>query len=487
MVIRSHEHNFCQDQQIKESIFTDMKALEITGEEILAQGIKQSPAVGILIKLAGHNFREDQREQFLQKLRDVVADPAGFLEDKKWSKIAREFIVEEEPYIALQPDLAFQSFGDEFIEEGARLQMSVAMQLPVSVAGALMPDAHHGYGLPIGGVLAVRDAVIPYGVGVDIGCRMSLSIYDIKEDDFDRHQAKFKRELIAHTAFGAGNGFSGSAKADHPVLTDPKFEATSLTRSLRDKAWSQLGSSGSGNHFVEFGILSLQEADAELRLEAGRYLALLSHSGSRGLGATIANHYTKLAKSQCLLPPEAAHLAWFEMDSAAGQEYWHAMNLAGEYAAANHDIIHQKISAAIGATPLARVENHHNFAWKEIYKGEELIVHRKGATPAGKGVAGIIPGSMTAPGYLVRGLGNPSSIQSASHGAGRKMSRSRARKEFNQRDLQEELKRNGVTLIGGGIDEAPGAYKNIRDVMSAQKDLVEIIASFSPKLVIMDR
>lgn len=380
---------------------------------------------------------------------------------------------------------AYIRYGDEYIEDGAKAQMDIAMKLPVTVAGALMPDAHQGYGLPIGGVLATRNAIIPYGVGVDIGCRMALSIFDIPENHFYGNESSYKRELIAHTKFGAGHGFHGQYKSDHSVIDSDDFNATPLLKKLKDKAYSQLGSSGGGNHFVEWGIIEFEDKDEVLNIEKGKYLALLTHSGSRGLGATLAGHYTKLAKELCLLPPEAANLAYLDMNSEAGQEYWLAMNLAGDYASACHEVIHNKLIKAIGGTVLARVENHHNFAWKELYNGEEVIVHRKGATPAGKGVMGIIPGSMTAPGFLVRGRGVEASINSASHGAGRKMSRSKAFKNITKDEMRAILKDHNVTLIGAGLDEAPMAYKDISLVMAAQKELVDVVARFTPKIVRM--
>lgn len=379
----------------------------------------------------------------------------------------------------------FKIFGADHIEEGALQQMKTAMKLPVSIAGALMPDAHQGYGLPIGGVLATKNAIIPYGVGVDIGCRMALSVYDIDELFFNDNQAKFKRELIAQSNFGAGNGFRGQYKSDHEVLENKLFHENELLRNLKDKAWTQLGSSGGGNHFVEFGILDFTERDEVLNIEKGKYVALLTHSGSRGFGATIAGHYTQLAKKVCKLPQEAKNLAYFDLNSTEGQEYWLAMNLAGDYASACHEIIHQKMAKALGATILASVENHHNFAWKEQWNGEEVIVHRKGATPASKDVMGIIPGSMTAPGFLVRGKGDSNAIQSASHGAGRQLSRTQAKKQLKKSDLKTILKDHNVTLIGAGLDEAPMAYKDIHQVMEAQKDLVDVVATFTPKMVRM--
>src|SRR5690606_23987589 len=255
---------------------------------------------------------------------------------------------------------------------------------------------------------------------------------------------------------------------------------------LKDKAFSQLGSSGGGNHFVEFGITAIIDESNEFGLAPGKYLALLSHSGSRGLGATIASHYTKLAMKLTQLPREAKHLAWLDLDSEAGQEYWQAMNLAGNYASACHHQIHDRMAEALRTTPIAMVENHHNFAWKEKdAEGNEIIVHRKGATPAGKGVLGIIAGSMTAPGFIVRGKGDPDSINSASHGAGRAMSRTQAKKSLDPKLVATHLKEAGVELIGSGLDEAPMAYKDINIVMGAQHDLVEVIGTFLPKVVRM--
>jgi tRNA-splicing ligase RtcB len=174
------------------------------------------------------------------------------------------------------------------------------------------------------------------------------------------------------------------------------------------------------------------------------------------------------------------------METEAGQEYWAAMNLMGRFASANHEIIHKNVTKLAGAQSLATIENHHNFAWKEKdVDGNQIIVHRKGATPAGEGVLGIIPGSMTAPGFIVRGKGNHESINSASHGAGRQMSRSRAKSSIKRSDMNDLLGKVGVEVIGSGLDEAPQAYKDIHQVMEHQKDLVDVIGKFQPKLVRM--
>lgn len=461
----------------------------INGSDLIALGYSQGAIIGIALKM---NKKRNglTKDQMLDHYKKVLETPEDYIDDTLFGKLAVALIekANEKPedFIALNPQpKAFSSYGLDHIEEGAIQQMKVAMQLPVTAAGALMPDAHQGYGLPIGGVLATRNAIIPYGVGVDIGCRMALSVYDIPEDFYYQNEDKFKRELIAHSKFGAGHGFHGQYKSDHAVLESPDFETNSFIKNLKDKAWSQLGSSGGGNHFVEFGILEFESDDAILNIPKGRYVALLTHSGSRGFGATVAGHYTKIAKEVCRLPEAARNLAYLDMNSELGQEYWIAMNLAGDYASACHEIIHEKMQQALGALVLAKVENHHNFAWKEIWNGEEVIVHRKGATPAGKGVMGIIPGSMTAPGFLVRGKGEENAINSASHGAGRQMSRTKAIKTITKNEMQDILKHHGVTLIGAGLDEAPMAYKDINQVMAAQQELVDVVAKFTPKMVRM--
>ena len=265
---------------------------------------------------------------------------------------------------------------------------------------------------------------------------------------------------------------------------DADWSVSPVTAQKKEKAWKQLGSSGSGNHFVEFGTLTLDAPD--LGLEAGTYLALLSHSGSRGTGAAVCEHYSRRAKElHPELPRELVNLAWLDLDSEDGAEYWAAMNLMGEYAAANHACIHRAIAEHLGTEVLLDIENHHNFAWKENHGGEELIVHRKGATPAGAGVLGVIPGTMATPGYVVRGRGVAASLLSASHGAGRQMSRTAAKKKFNWKAAQRFLDERGVTLMSAGLDEVPMAYKDIETVMAAQQDLVETVARFDPKIVKM--
>jgi tRNA-splicing ligase RtcB len=385
--------------------------------------------------------------------------------------------------IRAQP-VKWRQWGEDLDAE-AVLQMEKACLLPVSVAGALMPDAHLGYGLPIGGVLATDNAVIPYAVGVDIACRMKMTVLDLPLRDLEQKQDRLARAIEVETRFGVGSTFKD--RRQHDVL-DADWTVSPVTKQNKDRAWAQLGTSGSGNHFVEFGVFTAHERIHDL--EPGTFVALLSHSGSRGTGAAVCDFYSKLAFQQFPdLPRELKRLAWLSLDSAEGQEYWAAMELMGRYAAANHALIHRHIAANLGAQVLLDLENHHNFAWKErhVIDGveREVIVHRKGATPAGDGVLGIIPGSMASPGFVVRGRGDAASLNSAAHGAGRAMSRKAANDKFNWKEVSRFLKQQGVTLISAGLDEVPMAYKNIHEVMAAQRDLVNIVGQFDPKLVKM--
>jgi len=398
---------------------------------------------------------------------------------------AGKFIKQPRNVQQLKEELAdFPVFGAEHIEVGALAQMKTAIRLPVSVAGALMPDAHQGYGLPIGGVLATQpDTIIPYAVGVDIACRMCLSIFDLPAHWIDREKPKLQKLLMKHTHFGMG--CTTNVHLDTSLFDRPEWNSIKTVRNLKDKAYAQLGTSGTGNHFVEWGELTIAE-NAFSEIPAGNYLALLSHSGSRGFGGNVANTYSGIAMQKTKLPKEARHLAWLDLNTEEGQEYWIAMNLAGDYASANHHEIHNKIARALGQFPELRIENHHNFAWKEkLADGTDVMVHRKGATPAGQGVLGIIPGSMSTPGFVVRGKGEATSINSASHGAGRLMSRSAAFKTINKDEVAQNLLDKRITLIGSGLDEAPMVYKDIHEVMAAQTDLVEVIASFQPRIVRM--
>ena len=453
----------------------------------MAIGFPESKALGAALRaVSKHYHQNEKRDIVLKDLKMVLKDPAAYLEDEVFGEVANELIpkVDLTKKTLNEYPVSVKSYGDGMIEEGAIKQMDAAARLPISVRGALMPDGHAGYGLPIGGVLATEGAIIPFGVGVDIGCRMALTIYDMPDNYIARHATNLQNLLKKETKFGMREVHE--RPSDHEIFSREEFSTIGLLKNLKDKAYAQLGSSGGGNHFVEFGDVEITVDDSPFGVPRGKYVGILTHSGSRGIGANVANHYTKLAMQNCVLPPEAKYLAWLDLNTEEGQEYWLAMNLCGDYASACHHDIHKRLSRAIGEKPLAIIENHHNFAWKEVHDGRELIVHRKGATPAGKGVLGIIPGSMASHAFIVQGKGASESLNSASHGAGRLMSRTQANNTIKKKDVKELLKEKGVLLTGGGTDEAPMAYKDIHTVMGRQAELIDVLGTFFPRVVRMD-
>jgi tRNA-splicing ligase RtcB (3'-phosphate/5'-hydroxy nucleic acid ligase) len=458
---------------------------KVRGGDIRAAGVPDGPAMGVALGLIPRAVKELGRDEALERLADVARAPEASTQDPYFGAVAerlaadareaaRRFVEREAPapYVNYCADA----------EQGALDQMRNSLRLPSARRGALMPDAHRGYGLPIGGVLETEGTVIPYAVGVDIACRMKLSVLDVEPEALDAHKGALEDALLKQTQFGTGAKLR--RRADHGAMEDDRWGLTPLATRLREKAADQLGTSGSGNHFVEFGLLTLPEPD--LGLPAGEYVALLSHSGSRGSGAQIAAHYSKLARElRPELPKELSYLSWLDLDHDSGREYLALMQLMGEYASACHAVIHERVTGHLKAQVLAGVENHHNYAWLSERDGRQVVVHRKGATPAGLGELGVIPGSMAAPGFVVRGKGAPDSIESASHGAGRRMSRTAATQQFTWKMVQPVLAERGVRVLSAGIDENPFAYKDIEAVMAAQTDLVDVVGRFDPRIVRM--
>ncbi|MBC5773080.1 RtcB family protein [Pontibacter sp. KCTC 32443] len=471
---------------MKKTKKSKQKSDKLASKDLMALGFPTGKPTGTALNIIHTYFTELPKLHQIELLQDVLAAPEQYQMHTTLAPLAQAILSrkESEPIALKTEKQKYAIYGAEGIEQGALDQMNIAMRLPVTQGGALMPDAHQGYGLPVGGVLATHNAVIPYGVGVDIGCRMSMSIFDIHTGFIDKNREKLIKMLTDSTRFG---NTSFKRPMDHEIMSRPEFNEIPVVRELKERAYLQLGTSGGGNHFVEFGTVEIHDSANEFELPAGKYLAILSHSGSRRLGANIAGYYTKVAMDACPLPQEAKHLAWLDLDTEAGQEYWLAMNLAGDYASACHHQIHERLAAQLGEAPILRIENHHNFAWKEKNEfGKEVIVHRKGATPAGKDVLGIIPGTMATPGFIVRGKGETAAINSASHGAGRVMSRTQAIKTFSPQEMRKHLQKAGVDLVGAGLDEAPMAYKDIYKVMDYQRDLVEVIGTFQPKIVRMN-
>ncbi len=366
------------------------------------------------------------------------------------------------------------------VEEPALQQLRNVTTLPWIHGLAVMPDVHYGKGATVGSVIALRDAVSPAAVGVDIGCgmsavRTSLTASDLPDDlgplrrriegavpvGFDLHKTPVNPAKVP--GVGGWEPFWARFSELHPSV-----------HKLLDRARRQLGSLGGGNHFIE---VCLEQGGAD----AGRVWLML-HSGSRGIGNELAKRHIDIAKS---LPHNAdlpdPDLSVFVAGTPEMEAYRHDLYWAQEYAARNRATMLALVQRALAETvPGVRFEKpiscHHNYVAEERYDGVDVMVTRKGAIRAGKGDLGIIPGSMGTGSYIVRGLGNKASFESASHGAGRRMSRTKARKQFSAADLAEQTRGVECRKDAGVVDEIPAAYKDIDSVIEAQTDLVEVVA-----------
>lgn len=414
----------------------------------------------------------------------------GVAPDKAIKQIRAEFKETEKKLKYADEPRPISVYGElgKDIDIEAYEQLEQACRLPVAVSGALLPDAHLGYALPVGGVAALENAVSPAFVGFDIACRMKMSILDITVEDFEQRRDEFAAHLDAVTSFGLGSDFA-DGKRDHPVMEDSRWSEIKRARQLKDKAARQLGSSGSGNHFADLMTGTVNKEKAWLPFKKGdSFVALLTHSGSRGTGHKLATHYKDIAEeyTQRVSRGISKNYAWLDLDSEAGQEYWHAMQLMGKYASANHELIHHHFARYSGLELIDSYENHHNFAWEKEVNGEKWIIHRKGATPAEEGVAGIIPGSMGTASYLVEGMAGKESLWSSSHGAGRISSRTQAKKNHDAEAYNRFVKEKDILTIGVAKDETYQCYKDINRIIDLQKDkLVEVVATLMPRVVVM--
>jgi tRNA-splicing ligase RtcB len=359
----------------------------------------------------------------------------------------------------------------EDIEEGAMRQARNLANLPFAFKWiAVMPDAHEGFGMPIGGVLAAVDTIVPNAVGVDIGCGMLAArtdLVDIPENDL--------REILAGVRVQVPVGFEHHKTAQPWQGFDRAPDLPIIQQELAS-ARRQLGTLGGGNHFIEF-----QKGD-------DGHFWIMIHSGSRNFGLKTANYYHKAAQALCNrkgfdLPDR--DLAYLPMDSREGEEYFTAMNYCCDFARANRALMMERVGEVVASVTGARIMEtiniHHNYAARETHYNRQVLVHRKGATRASLDTVGIIPGSMGTKSYIVKGLGNPESFESCSHGAGRKMGRKQAIRSL---DLEAEQKKMRGILHGlrsrNALDEAPGAYKDIDEVMRLQRDLVAITVTLTP-------
>jgi tRNA-splicing ligase RtcB len=363
-------------------------------------------------------------------------------------------------------------------EDGAIEQAGNAASLPFLFKYvALMPDTHEGYGVPIGAVLALKNAVIPNAVGVDIGCGMLASKMDIEGIDTD-----MLKLIIGDIRDGVPVGFNHQ-KEKVNIEFMPSPADLEIVGQQFESSQYQLGTLGGGNHFIE-----IQKGD-------DGHVWFMVHSGSRNVGLKVANWYNKLAQSLNIRwlseVAKEKDLAFLPLGTTEARNYIAEMNWCLAFAQANRDLMANVISRSfhsrIGASVLEQINIHHNYAIFENHFGENVIVHRKGATSAKAGQLGIIPGSQGTASYITIGLGNPESFMSSSHGAGRKMGRNAAIKNLNLEEEQEKLNNQGILHSIRGqkdLDEAAGAYKNIDIVMDEQKDLVTIRTKLQPLAVI---
>jgi tRNA-splicing ligase RtcB (3'-phosphate/5'-hydroxy nucleic acid ligase) len=376
-----------------------------------------------------------------------------------------------------------------------------------AVDAALMADGHVGYVMPIGGVAAYHDQVSVVGVGFDIACgnaaiRTDLTLESLGRtpDEVQRTLTQLADGIAATVSFGMGRrNRADDAPVDHPLFDEPAWDAVpeKYRKGLKVKARQQLGTVGSGNHYVDVF------ADETGALWVG------VHFGSRGFGHTVASGFLALGQGRAWGERAPEREVLLDLEQPTGHDYWHLMNLAGQYAYAGREWVARKVVSLLGGTEQELVHNHHNFAWKEVHGGEEVVVIRKGATPAFPGQRGFIGGSMGDDAVIVRGTAPDaatSEVQEAQrealystvHGAGRVMSRTQAAGKRNRRSgrvlspglvspemMDAWVKEKGVILRGGGLDESPHAYRRLPSVLAAQEGTIEVEHVLKPLIVVM--
>ncbi|MFW6074136.1 MAG: RtcB family protein [Chloroflexota bacterium] len=389
-----------------------------------------------------------------------------------------------------QPDIIF---GDHDAKTIQQLR-DVASR---AERAALMADGHLGYIMPIGGVAAFKEEVSVTGVGFDIACGNAAIRTNLQRDDLPNLR-KLADEIHETLSFGLGRkNLDDDAPVDHPLFNSPAWDALprNVQGSLKEKARTQLGTIGSGNHFVD--IFS----DDQGRIWVG------VHFGSRGFGHTVASGFLALAQGKEWGKRVPEREALLSLESDLGRRYWALMELAGEYAYAGREWVARRVVRLMGAEELELVHNHHNFAWRETHDGEEYIVVRKGATPAWPGQRSFIGGSMGDDSYIVQGAVDPPpdvedmqrrAMFSTVHGAGRVMSRTKAAGKRRWKTgevikpgvvspemMHKWLEERGVILRGGGLDESPHAYRRLDEVLKLQGGTVEILHRLQPLIVVM--
>jgi len=348
---------------------------------------------------------------------------------------------------------------------------------------AIMPDAHQGYGMPIGGVMATKDVIIPNAVGVDIGCGMCAVKTSLTEID-----TKILKKILGEIRKVIPVGFNKHKKAQDISLMPNLPDVAQIVWQEKENALKSLGTLGGGNHFIE------------IQKGSDGHIWIMVHSGSRNLGFKVAHHYNKIAvelnKKWSSAVPKSWELAFLPVDSEEGRDYITEMKYCVEFALANREAMMAVVSKifmeetgclfeSLTDDNIPLINIAHNYASLENHFGQNVWVHRKGATKANKGLVGIIPGSQGTKSYIVEGLGNRESFMSCSHGAGRKMGRAAAKKNLNLEEEQKKLEGiiHSVRNVSD-LDEAPGSYKDIDEVMANQTDLVKVLVKLTPLAVV---
>jgi tRNA-splicing ligase RtcB len=372
-------------------------------------------------------------------------------------------------------------------DERTLAQMDRCMQVGSVAGGVLCADGHLGYAHPIGGVIAYEDHVSISGVGFDIGCGNLAARLDVKKSEIEDRVGTIARDIAENVSFGLGR--NNAEKVEHPLFDDEEAWNAAAVQDLKAMARGQLGTVGSGNHYVDL-----------LEDEAG-FVWIGVHFGSRGLGHKSATKYLKQAGGRDGMDVEPALV---RADTELGKRYLAAMELAGSYAYAGREWVVDKVRSILGANSTEAVHNHHNYAWREEHAGRMLWVVRKGATPAFPGQRGFVGGSMGDDAVILEGIDSEKSreaLYSTIHGAGRVMSRTEARGRF-QRDpatgkkirmpgrvrhdeMLAWLRQKGVLLVGGGLDEAPQAYRRLPEVLAEHEGTVRVLHTLRPFAVIM--
>jgi len=373
------------------------------------------------------------------------------------------------------------------VEQGAMDQIINLANFPFAFGHiVILPDCHQGFGMPIGGVLPTEKVIVPNAVGVDIGCGMTAvrtSLTNVKQDVLKMIMAEIRRQVPL--------GFKHHEKAQDtslmPDLRSSEFKIHELTVLAREykNALYQLGTLGGGNHFIE------------IQKGADNFIWVMVHSGSRNIGKQVADFYNRLAvelnKKWNIRGTSDKQLAFLYLDSTEGQKYMAEMNYCIDFAFASRRLMLDRIMSIVADYIKDRIQFAepiniaHNFASQETYHDHKLIIHRKGATQAFNGQLGIIPGSQGTESYIVRGKGNEESFNSCSHGAGRILGRRQAQRQLDLEKERASLEKKNILhsiFHKSDLDEAPGAYKNIKQVMAQQSDLVDILVELHPLAVI---